>query len=85
MKPKKLYMLFSLLVVFSMILAACAPAATEAVEEPAPTDAPAAATEPPMDTTEEPAPSPLPRMHSQRSRKPGWDTHNHSVEAMPSA
>lgn len=56
MKLKKLYALFSLLVVFSMILAACAPAA-ETTEAPAPTDAPAAATEAPMAATESPAPA----------------------------
>ena len=79
MKPKKLYMLFSLLVVFSMILAACAPATTEAVEEPAPTDAPAAATEPPMAATEEPAPA-------ATTRRGGWlDEIDFSVVAADSA
>ncbi len=79
MKPKKLYMLFSLLVIFSMILAACAPAATEAVEEPAPTDAPAAATEPPMAATEEPAPA-------ATTRRGGWlDEIDFSVVAADSA
>lgn len=44
MKLKKLYAVFSLLVVFSMMLAACQPATTEATDAPA-TEAPAAATE----------------------------------------
>ena len=53
MKHKKLYALFSLLVVFSMMLAACQPAPTEATDEPA-TEAPAAATEAPVVATEAP-------------------------------
>ena len=45
---KKVYALFSLLVVFSMILAACAPSAAEPTEAPSSvTEAPAAATEAP--------------------------------------
>ncbi len=51
---KSLYLVLSLLVAMSMLLAACQPAATEApaVEEPAATEAPAATEEP---VAEEPA------------------------------
>ncbi len=54
MEHKKLYALFSLLVVFSMMLAASQPAPTaEATDEPA-TEAPSAATEAPVAATEAP-------------------------------
>ncbi len=42
MKLKKTYAVFSVLVMLSMILAACAPASTETAEAPVATDAPAA-------------------------------------------
>jgi peptide/nickel transport system substrate-binding protein len=42
MKQKKLYAVFSVLVMLSMILAACAPGSTETAEAPVATDAPAA-------------------------------------------
>jgi len=54
MKLKKIYALFSLLVVFSMMLAACAPATSEATSAPEATDVPAA-TEAPAAATEAPA------------------------------
>jgi len=48
MKLKKIYALFSLLVVFSMMLAACAPATSEATSAPEATDVPAATEAPAM-------------------------------------
>lgn len=53
MIKNKMYAVFSLLVVFGMILAACAPATPAPTESPAMTDVPAA-TEEPMAATEEP-------------------------------
>jgi len=53
MKLNKLYALFSLMVVFSMMLAACQPATAEATEAP-PTEAPDVATEAPAAATEAP-------------------------------
>lgn len=63
MKLRKLYMLFSLLVVVSMMLAACgAPATSEATEVPE-TDVPAATEEPAAAPTEAPV---------QTDRRGGW-------------
>ena len=50
---KSMYLVVSLLIAFSMILAACRTATTEA--PPAATEAPAAATEAPAAATEAPA------------------------------
>jgi glucose/mannose transport system substrate-binding protein len=58
---KKLSLLLSVMMIFTIALASCAPAATEApapVDEPAATEEPAAATEEPAAATEEPAAAP---------------------------
>ncbi|MBL8098056.1 MAG: hypothetical protein JNK81_02690 [Anaerolineales bacterium] len=62
MKLKNLYALFSLLVILSMVLAACAPAATETTEAPVSTDEPTTTEEAPAATEEVVA----------TSRKGGW-------------
>ncbi len=51
---QKIYALFSLLVVLGLMLAACAPATSEATSAPAVTDAPTTATEAPAAATEAP-------------------------------
>jgi peptide/nickel transport system substrate-binding protein len=64
----RLMMVLGLLIVFSMVLAACGPAETTATPEPAaPTEAPSVAqpTEEPAAPTEEPAPPPT-------TRRGGW-------------
>ncbi len=56
MRPRKLlFTMFSLFVLASMVLAACAPAATATQAPPAATEPPAVATEPPAVATEPPA------------------------------
>ena len=76
MKLKKIYALLSVLVVFSMILAACAPATAEATEKPAATDIPSA-TEAPTAVAAEPA---------KTDRHGGWlDEIDFSVVAADSA
>lgn len=56
MRPRKLlFVMFSLFVLASMVLAACAPAATATQAPPAATEPPAAVTEPPVAATEPPA------------------------------
>jgi len=62
MKLKNLYALLSLLVVLSMVLAACAPATTETTEEPAMTEEPTMTEEAPAATEEAPT----------TERKGGW-------------
>jgi len=66
---RKLFVLLSLLIVLSMVFAACAPApeapATEAPQQPAQTEEPAA-TEPPAETEE------LPRAQPPKTRAPSF-------------
>lgn len=54
MKQKRLYTLLSVLVLLSMILAACAPATSEATDEPVVTDEPSVTEEAPAATDEAP-------------------------------
>ena len=70
MNRKSLYMLFSLLMVVAMILAACAPAADQTTEEPAVPEQPAKEPEPeePAAQPEEPAEPEMPKT----DRKGAW-------------
>jgi peptide/nickel transport system substrate-binding protein len=72
----KKFFVLSLLVVFSLVLAACgspAPAETKAPEAPAATDAPAAATEAPAAATEAPAAGPVVLKIAYSSTIDTWD------------